>query len=264
MTKIGKLEDRHRLTDIEAVLGRYMNECALRGPAYAFDAVGSTMDEAAALARAGSPEGTLVFAVRQSAGRGRQGRAWVSPKGGAYFSIVLRPTRAPADIPQLSLVAGLSVAEGVRRLTRAYPSIRWPNDVLLNGKKLAGILVEAKEGAVIVGIGVNVAATPADVADIATSVADVFQPPLSPQQVAGAVWRRFSAWYDQWTHEGFAPVREALRAAMGHFGQPVHITAGTQRYEGTAQDLDERGRLMVRLDSGLMRAFDVGEVALLR
>jgi BirA family biotin operon repressor/biotin-[acetyl-CoA-carboxylase] ligase len=241
-----------------------MNDCALRGPVYAFNAVGSTMEAAAALAHAGSPEGTLVFAAQQSKGRGRQGRAWASPAGGAYFSIIVRPRRSASEAPQLSLVTGLAVAEGVRQLTRVYPSIRWPNDVLVQGKKLAGILLETRDGAVIVGVGVNVAATPPDVADLATSVADIFSPAVGPHQVTGAVWRRFSLWYDRWTRDGFAPVREALRAALGYFGQPVHITAGTEQFEGTVQDVDEHGRLVVRLDAGTHRAFDMGEVVLLR
>ena len=140
------LELGEREPELEALLSRYMNGCALKGPVYAFKQTGSTMEEAHSLAAKGSPEGTIVFAQSQSQGRGRLGRVWDSPEGGAYFSIILRPKQLAADIPQLSLVTGLAAAEGLRQLCHIYPSIRWPNDVLINQKKLAGILVEAKNG----------------------------------------------------------------------------------------------------------------------
>lgn len=258
------LETKQRDPELEAVLSRYMNECALRGPVYAFQRTDSTMEEAHALVAQGAPEGALVFAAQQAQGRGRLGRVWESPEGGAYFSIVLRPQRRAAEIPQLSLVTGLAVAEGIRQLTGLHASIRWPNDVLIDGKKLAGILVEAKAGAVIIGIGVNVGTNLRDLPDTATSLLAVTPRCPHPHQVVGAVWRRFSTWYDVWHREGFAPLRGALRPWMGHFGQPVHITVGSSRVEGTASDVDESGRLLVRLDSGIMRTFEMGEVTLLR
>jgi len=255
-------ESGRRDPELEATLGRYMNECALRGPVFAFREAGSTMEEAHALARQGAAEGALVFAARQSQGRGRLGRVWESPEGGAYFSILLRPRRPTTEIPQLSLVAGLSLAEGIRQLARLYPSIRWPNDLLLDGKKVAGILVEAS-AYVIIGVGVNVTTAPSNLPDTATSLSAAGHA-FHPHQVTGAFWRRFSMWHDRWAREGFAPIREALRPWMGHFGQPVHITTGSEHFEGVAQDVDEQGRLVVRLDSGIHRAFDVGEVTLLR
>ena len=258
------LETLQRDPELEAVLGRYMNECTLRGPVYAFTQTGSTMENAYELAEQGAPEGTLVYAVRQTQGRGRLGRVWESPEGGAYFSIVLRPRRPATDIPQLSLVTGLATVEGIRQLVRLYPSIRWPNDVLIDHKKLAGILVEVKSDAVVIGVGMNVATKPSDLPETATSLAAAVKNCPHPHQITGALWRRLSTWYDIWSREGFAPIRAALRPWMGHFGQPVHITAGTSRFEGTATDLDESGRLLVRLDSGIMRAFEMGEVTLLR
>lgn len=267
-----------RRTELEAVLKRYMNACALRGPVYAFEHIGSTMEEAHRLAAEGAQEGTLVYAVRQSHGRGRLGRVWASPEGGAYFSIILRPRRPASDIAQLSLIAGLATVEGLRQLLRISPSIRWPNDVLMEGKKLAGILVESrstsgpvaqwpsdpKHSYVVVGVGINVAAEPSALPETAASLATAVKRPPHPHQVAGAFWRRFSFWYDVWTQQGFASIRTALRPWMGLFGQVVHVTTGNGRFEGTATDLDESGRLLVRLDSGIVRPLDMGEVALLR
>ncbi len=262
--KLVAVPNSTRDPELEALLSRYMNQCALRGPVHAFRQIGSTMEQAHELAEQGAPEGTLIFAGRQTQGRGRLGRVWESPEGGAYLSILLRPQRPAIDIPQLSLVAGLAVVEGIRKLVPVHPSIRWPNDILVNHQKLAGILVEGRAGAVIVGIGVNVATAPSELPDTAVSLSALVTRCPHPHQVTGALWRRFSAWYDIWTKQGFAPVREALRPWMGLFGQVVYLTAGTQTFEGTATDLDEHGRLVVRLDSGILRSFDVGEVTLLR
>lgn len=236
-------------------------------PIYAFKRVGSTMEIAHELAAQDAPQGTLVFAARQEQGRGRLGRTWVSPDGGAYCSIILRPTRPPVEIPQLSLLTGLATAEAIRELAGVSPSIRWPNDVLLNGLKVAGILVEARDGAVVVGIGINVTTDPADLPPDSTCL----QRCQSPSQkvsdtfvVAGEVYRRMVAWYDVWSQFGFAPVREALRPLMGLFGEPIQLSTASEQLRGVASDLDEQGRLVVRLDSGLLRPFEMGEVALLR
>jgi BirA family biotin operon repressor/biotin-[acetyl-CoA-carboxylase] ligase len=257
---------------LEAALARACGAARQDPPVvYAFQRVGSTMEVAHELAAQGAPEGTLVFAARQEQGRGRLGRTWVSPEGGAYCSLILRTTRSPAEIPQLSLVAGLATAETIRNLAGVSPSIRWPNDVLIDGLKVAGILVEARNNAVVVGIGVNVTTDPADLPANSTSlkkcqtrskagtVSDA-----SVVAVTGELYRRCRAWYDDWSRKGFGPIREALRPWISLFGQPVHLTAGTEWFEGTASDLDDSGRLLVRLDSGLMRACEVGEVTLLR
>ena len=249
--------------ELEAKLLAGLNGARLGRPVQAFARVASTMEIAHELAADGAPEGTLVWAARQEQGRGRLGRTWASPEGGAYFSLILRPARPLAEIPQLSLVAGLSAAEAIRELTGLTASIRWPNDLLLDSKKVCGILVEARNGAAVIGIGLNVTTDLTDLPDTATSL-HAAGAVCDPYLLTGALCRRFQRWYDVWSAEGFASIREALRPWIGLFGHPVHITAGTTRLEGTAADLDEQGRLVVRLDSGILRAFDVGEVTLLR
>ena len=126
----------------------------------------STMDEASRLAEAGTEEGTVVITERQTAGRGRFGRNWVSPEGNLYFSVVFRPSRS--ILPLLTMVSGVAVARAVRKVTGLTPQIKWPNDVLVEGKKVSGILVEAvAEGPsvrdAIVGIGVNIKLEQADI-----------------------------------------------------------------------------------------------------
>jgi len=249
---------------LEAQLAGQLGGARLGRPIQAFQKISSTMDMAHALAREGAMEGTLVFAKHQAQGRGRQGRMWQSPLGGAYFSLILRPSRPSFETPQLSLVAGLATAEAIQELTRLFPSIRWPNDILINDRKVAGILVEAKSGAVVVGIGVNVMTSPRQLPETATSLTTAGATKIDPHRMTGALCRRFQKWYDVWTAEGFGLIRESLLPHMGLFGQVVHITAGSTQFEGTATDLDEAGRLLVRLDSGFMRAFEMGEVILLR
>ena len=249
---------------LEARLASHLAHSRIGHPLYTYTQVSSTMDIAHELAAQEAPEGTLVWSSRQEQGRGRLGRTWESPQGGVYLSLILRPTRSLTDIPQLSLVAGLSSVEAIQTLTQHFPSIRWPNDVLIDGRKVAGILVEAKAGVAIVGIGINVTTQPRDLPETATSLAAVGANAPDVYHLTGLLCQRFEVWYDAWTTQGFAPIRDALRPWMGLFGQVVHVTAGTAKFEGTAQDLDEHGRLVVRLDSGVLRAFEVGEVTLLR
>lgn len=233
---------------------------SLGQPIHTYQQLDSTMDEAHRLAKEGAPEGTLVVALRQEQGRGRLGRAWVSPEGGAYLSLILRPMRPTAEVPQLALVTGLAAAEAIRDAAGVYPSIRWPNDLLLGGKKLGGTLVEARDAAVIVGIGINVSTPPEQLPPEATSLAAAGAGQCTREQIITAVCGRLSHWYAAWSKESFAPIREALRPWVGIFGHVVHLTAGSEQFEGTAQDIDERGRLVLRLDRGTSRAFDVGEL----
>jgi BirA family biotin operon repressor/biotin-[acetyl-CoA-carboxylase] ligase len=234
-------------------------------PVYAFRRVGSTMEVAHGLAAQGAPEGTLVWAARQEQGRGRLGRSWASPEGGAYCSVILRPDRPLSQIPQLSLVAGLATAEAIRELAGVPPAIRWPNDVLLDGLKVAGILVEARDDATVVGVGINVTTDPADLPPDAISLQ---QAPIacsaSPVDVTGELYRRFRAWYDVWRRSGFLPIREALRPLMGLFGEPIQLSTALETLRGVAADLDEQGRLLVRLDAGPVRPFEMGGVTQLR
>ena len=237
--------------------------CCFGGRIHAFQRTGSTMEAAHDLAREGAGEGTLVWAAHQEQGRGRLGRTWESPQGGAYFSLILKPMRPAAEVPQLSLVAGLAAAEAIKALTGLFPSVRWPNDVLISDKKVCGILTEAKNGAVIVGIGINVTTHQSALPGTATSLAAAGATDCDPYRVTAEVCRHFDRWYGAWTARGFAPIREALRPWVAMFGHPVQISAGRRQMEGTAQDLDESGRLVVRLDSGILRPFEMGEVTLL-
>ncbi len=256
LTKVVSSARRDR--DLEARVRPYL---PTRATAYVFLEAESTMEMAHQLAEAGAPHGTFVLAVQQTQGKGRLGRTWNSPKGGLYGSIILKPTRPDTELPQLSLIAGLAVAEAIRELTGLLPSIRWPNDLLIGSLKVAGILIERRDG-VVVGIGVNVTTRLKELPKEATTLA-AQGAECELYQLAGLVHQRLMAWYDEWSESGFAKIRETLHPWMAGFGQPVRISAGSEEFEGTASDLDESGRLVVRLDSGVLKTFDAGEVTLL-
>ena len=284
-----------------------MNGLRLGKPCYAFHEIPSTMDVAHRLALQETSEGTCVWAERQTGGRGRAGRHWSSPPGGIYCSVVLRPTRSQQELPQLALVAGLATVQAIHDVTGLPAAIRWPNDVLLHGKKLAGILTEARSSSstqhtahstrtyAVIGMGINVITDSRDLPEGTTALAHWTQkvPGTFLHQVPGtfrrkvpgtfyrrnrtervqrvdrfalaaALFRRLEQAYQQWNADGFAAIRPLLLPWIGLFGQLVHITTTRERFEGQAMDIDETGRLLVRLDSGMVRAFDAGDVTLLR
>jgi BirA family biotin operon repressor/biotin-[acetyl-CoA-carboxylase] ligase len=180
-------------------------ETAWLGRAWrALDECGSTNDEAAAWARAGAPAGAVVTAETQTRGRGQQGRAWHSPPGASlYLSVVLRPPLAPVKLPPLTLAVGVALAE-TAALFGVTPSLKWPNDLLLDGKKAAGILSEsACQGGrlehVIVGIGVNlnVAEFPPELAEIATSLGRVRGAAVDRAEFVARLCERLELWHDR-------------------------------------------------------------------
>jgi len=249
--------------ELEEQLAAHLEGAKFGQPVYAFQTIGSTMDVAHQLVTDGAPEGTLVWAGSQARGRGRLGRSWTSPEGGLYCSIIVRPSRAVSELPQLSLVAGLAASDAIEELTGLVPSVRWPNDLQVQGKKVAGILTERRNGAVVMGIGMNVRTALDRLPDASMSLAAAGKP-VDSKRLTGLLCRYLSRWYEAWHRHGFAPIREALRPRLALLGEVVHLQAGSEALDGTAQGLDEAGRLLIRLESGLMRAVDVGEVTHVR
>ncbi len=213
------------------------------------ETVDSTNTVALRLAATGAPHGTVVLAERQSVGRGRRGRAWASVPGNLFISILVRP---PAERPagQLSFVA--AVALGAMLAEVADIAFKWPNDVLCAAKKVAGILIEADRGAAVVGIGVNLAATPDGLAAMAGDLGGR----LDRIAAAEALCQAFDRRYRGWLEEGFAPVRAAwLVHAAGLDGQ---VSAGgrTGRFSG----LDADGGLILVDGAGIAHTITAGEV----
>jgi BirA family transcriptional regulator, biotin operon repressor / biotin---[acetyl-CoA-carboxylase] ligase len=234
-----------------------------------FARVRSTNDAARGLADGGAPHGTLVLAEEQTAGRGRSGRAWSSPPGvGVWMSMVARPASLPAP-GLLPLLVGLAAAEAVDGFVRpAVTQVKWPNDLQLAGRKVAGILCEgswdgARPGSVVVGIGLNVLHVPGDfpdeVAETATSLRIVsgWSPPRV--EVAGAVATAVARALRNPPSQLTGAMLDALRRRDALEGRPVRVT-GAQETAGTALGVSPAGALLLRDADGVLRTVTSGTV----
>jgi BirA family biotin operon repressor/biotin-[acetyl-CoA-carboxylase] ligase len=229
----------------------------------------STNDHLKQRARAGAVEWTVVLADAQTAGRGRQGRRWSSPPGNLYLSVLLRPAPPSARWSVLPLVAGLAVAEGLAA-EGLEASLKWPNDVMVSGRKVGGILAEATSGgegleSVVLGVGVNVAVRPPDlppeVASAVTCVAEELARAVDRTSVAAAVLARLTVWYHALAREGPQVVQAAWRArAVPWWGRAVEAQSGGRRVRGIARDVDEGGALILELEDGTRAVLHSGEV----
>jgi BirA family transcriptional regulator, biotin operon repressor / biotin---[acetyl-CoA-carboxylase] ligase len=236
-----------------------------------FDCVASTNDILKRAAREGAPEGTVALAAVQTAGRGRHGRVWVSPPGNLFLSILVRPAD-PALLTLLPLAAGVAVAEALESCG-ASSRLKWPNDVLAGGRKLAGILAEATSesgrlDAVVIGIGANVnvarEALPEDLRETATSLRDESGRAQPMEQVAAAVLSRWAVCYHalQIDRRG---VRDAWRAlSIDWWGRPIELLSGDRRIAGVPRDIDETGALVIETPDGARVAMLSGEARELR
>lgn len=227
--------------------------------------VGSTNDLARELAERGAPEGTVVLAEVQTRGRGRLGRRWRSPRGGLWFSLVLRPDVAPALLSGLSLVVACAVARALREETGAPIQVRWPNDLVLHDRKLGGILVEVGTGWVVVGIGINVnvplAKLPRDVRETATSLLESLGHPVDPEALLQRVLVELEGSYAAYRRG--EPLRREWRAFSSLLGRRVQILLPEGAFEGEAMDIDPDGALVVRTQRELRRVL-AGEVKVVR
>jgi BirA family biotin operon repressor/biotin-[acetyl-CoA-carboxylase] ligase len=229
----------------------------------------STNREVAVAARAGVAAGLVVVAEEQTAGRGRLNRAWTSPpRAGIYVSVLLRPTVEVSVWPLIALLTGLSVVEAVSAVGQVEATLKWPNDILVDDLKLGGILLERVDDAVVVGVGLNVSTTAAELSvDTATSLAiagGATDREILLKEVLRALERRYAAWHD--TGGSMASVIPAYRERCGTIGHQVQVELpGGDVVRGMATDVDDSGRLVVRDDAtGAERAWLVGDVTHVR
>jgi BirA family biotin operon repressor/biotin-[acetyl-CoA-carboxylase] ligase len=225
-----------------------------------YDAIGSTNDEARRLAAEGAVHGTAVHADEQKSGRGRLARPWFSPPGNLYMSVLLRLGLPPARVAELSFVAAVAVAETVAGLLprRGGIVVKWPNDVLVDGGKIAGILVENAEDATVLGIGLNVLQAPATAAyQTATLVGcgGIASVDGARDLLLHELERLLTHWLDQ----GFAPIREAWLARGHPPGTRLRVTVRGQVIEGAFVGLDTDGALLLDTAEGARRIV-VGDV----
>lgn len=232
-------------------------------PLIRLGAVGSTNDLARRLAETAAPEGTVVVADCQTHGRGRLGRPWASPLGGLWCSVVLRPAGARASAG-LSLAVAVAAAEAIEAVASVQVDIRWPNDLLVAGRKVGGLLLEGVGGGVIVGIGINAnvpsEALPADVAARATSLHLAAGRPVDREALLEAVLGRLGHWYGVWATDRAAVLAAWARRDLLR-GAPVRVGPPGRTVEGTADGVDDDGALRVRLATGEVQRVVAGDVA---
>ena len=237
--------------------------------------VDSTNDVAYELAEKGMKEGTVILAEEQGRGKGRHGRTWASPpKNGVYLSCVLRPKMAPNEIPRITLLAAVAVAKSIRRLTGLNAMIKWPNDILINNKKVCGILTEIKAEQdsvdfIILGIGVNVNAKPSGLPKGASSLKEELSvgrahEAVSRVELVKNILEDLEKDYILLKKEGFKPIIEEWKHLSAMLGSRIRIVLQNRSFEGQAHNIDDDGSLVVRLDSGVLRKVSSGDIIMVR
>jgi BirA family transcriptional regulator, biotin operon repressor / biotin---[acetyl-CoA-carboxylase] ligase len=229
-----------------------------------FSTLDSTNDELMRQAHTGAPDGKWIYTDIQTQGRGRQGRQWISTEGNLFCSTLVRIAQQNKSLSQLSFVAALAVHDLV-----AYyiPSARfkWPNDIVCNGQKIAGILLETHTGAhasqwVVIGIGINLAQVPSGLERPVTSIKAITgAAPLLPECMEALV-QKFQTRREQWEQTGFETIRQAWLARATGIGAQVSVSVGQEQQTGVFEGLDGEGALLLRLDSGVLRVVHAGEV----
>ncbi len=239
------------------------------------DSVGSTNDIARKLASEGAAQGFTVIAREQTRGRGRGRRTWHSPPGaGLYFSVVLRPRVPSHRCGLLSLVASLAVAEAVEKTVGLKVQLKWPNDVLLEGKKLCGILAESEVTGdqlrfVVVGIGLNLNRSralplPEEVSSIATWLSEHTSVLPDDMELLAALLLALERRYLDLEEDRGPRLIKAWKERCGHLGQEVHVVEGSAVVQGIAEDVAPDGSLVLRTTSGELRQFVAGDCHLVR
>ncbi len=228
-----------------------------------FDSVGSTNEEAKAFAQSGAEAGTVVWARQQMAGRGRHGRSWASPPGNLYLSVIQRPNCRPADAPQLGFAAGVALADALAPLTDTAVALKWPNDLMIGGKKASGILLESAANAdgqlawVIIGVGVNVELRPRELPEVTSLHEEGAE--ISVETLLSIFLERLFWHTEQWRTHGFEPIRERWLSFAPPAGTDMRVRLPDSDVFGSFSGIDERGSLLLETDGG-SRRIDMGDV----
>jgi len=238
---------------------------------YHFNKVSSTNNVARAYAADGVLEGTLIIAEEQIKGKGRLGRKWISPSGGIWFSIILRPEISPIDASKITILTGVAVAKAIEIETGLKVQLKWPNDVLIDGKKVVGILSEMSAEAdkvnfVVVGLGINVnfdmKVFPEELRDKATTLKKLLGIEVDRVILFKTVLKEFEKAYFSLKEGDFKKVLSEWRNLCEMLGKRVKILALDKEMEGEALDIDEHGGLLLRLPSGEIRTVYSGDVTI--
>jgi BirA family biotin operon repressor/biotin-[acetyl-CoA-carboxylase] ligase len=239
-----------------------------------YEEIGSTNDEAFRLGAAGAPEGTALIAERQSLGKGRMQRVWHSPAGSnIYTSIILRPQITPARSPQISILAGVAVAEVLNLYCPNRIKLKWPNDVLIGEKKVCGILSQVKicvsaVDFIVLGIGINVNIAydqfPEEIQNLATSLAMETGRRISRQELIISLYENLTKWYKQLLQEGFGRVKEKWMSLTPMTGKTVQVMFREEAVSGKAIGLDDDGSLVLLTDKNETLQVSAGDATILK
>jgi BirA family biotin operon repressor/biotin-[acetyl-CoA-carboxylase] ligase len=232
----------------------------------------STQDLAAELARQGEPEGSMVITEAQTRGRGRKGRSWISTPGtGVCLSVILRPKLQASQIVQIPMVAGVAAVRAISAVTCLEPDIKWPNDILLNGKKVAGILTEMscekdQINYIILGIGINVNSRHSDlpkaIRDTATSLRIESGRNISRITMVQRYLIDLETAYYSYLANGFENIRQEWKSLSSTIGARVEILDGPEHLTGEVLDIDTDGFLLLKTDAGKIQRIVAGDVSL--
>jgi len=234
----------------------------------------STNTWAKELAAQGAPEGTLVIAEKQTEGRGRRGRSWFSPPGGGiYFSLILRPVISPGETPKITLMTAVVLAETLISLMKLKLRIKWPNDILVNGKKLAGILTEISTemdavNYIIVGLGLNVNTQfeqfPQDIKGNATSILIENGKQFPRVKLIQHYLKLYEIYYDMFKNNDFEPIMKRWRELADIIGKQIRVDVIGKTHIGKVVDVDNDGVLILKDDQGRLQRIFSGDVTLAR
>lgn len=257
-----------RLTEVE--LKWQLKTDIIARKIYSYKETASTNDTAYNLAGHGEKEGSVVIAESQTAGRGRMGRKWVSPKSkGAYFSIILRPDILPKEVSSITLFSALSVAKTIREMTNLAAFIKWPNDVLINNQKICGILTEMnaetdKINFVIIGIGININTKKEFLPKGATSIMEEYGAEMSRVDVVRGIFKNLDKYYGLFNSGHIVEIIKEYKEFSNFLGTRIQVAYHDAKIEGYAIDVDRDGALILRMDSGLNERVLAGDVTMLR
>ncbi len=237
-----------------------------------FAEVASTNTLAMDLAQKGAVDGTVVIAETQTGGKGRLGRTWTSPRGNLYVSVVLRPAVPISKAPLITLLGAVAVASGIRRHCGVPAGIKWPNDILLSGKKVSGLLTEMSAEPdriryIVLGIGVNVnmdsRALQPEVRRMSTTLAAAMGITVDRTAFLRALLAELDLWYHRFL-KGDTEVLAAWKELNVTLGHRVAVSGGGGTLEGLARDVDAEGRLILKLDDGTLRQVAAGDVTIMK
>ena len=254
----------------DKILHHLTAECPWRDTLYWYATIDSTNTQAKRLAKEGAPHGTVLIAGHQTGGRGRMGRSFQSPEGmGVYLSVILRPRCTPDKLMHLTCAAGVAMVQAVEKASGLRPQVKWINDLVINGKKLGGILTEMSvdKGIVdyaIIGIGINCLQKQEhfhpDIADMATSLSLATEKNILPQVLAAAMvealWQMDAVLFTQ-----KAQLMHCYKAACITIGNDIQVIRNDNIRPGKAVDLDEDGSLLVEYPDGSRETVFSGEVS---